>query len=87
MKDDENIVSNNIRTKPRNEKRKINHFMGAKRFKDKETKKRREIQCARTLGTDRETQSSKGAENTSSKPEGGNKCLFLIHTFLIQSSN
>lgn len=38
MKDDENIVSNNIRTKARNEKRKINHFMGAKRFKDKETK-------------------------------------------------
>lgn len=70
MKDGENIVSDNIRTKARNEKGKIQPLYGVRRFKDKEI--RGEIQCARNLGTGREAQVSKGAENTNSKPEGGN---------------
>ena len=83
MKDGENIVSDNIRTKARNEKGKIQPLYGSKKVQRQREKRWGEMHCARNLGTDREAQGSKGAENTSSKPEGGNKCLFLTHTFLI----
>lgn len=72
MKDGENIVSDIIRTKARNEKGKIQLLYGSEKVQRQRDKRRGEIQCARNLGTERETQRSKGAENTSSKPEGGN---------------